>query len=89
MKRAEMIILNMKNGKIHLLKRCLIGNIRGRIAMTDKDIAFKAKADALKDAADIRMEQEKETAEIRCEAYRKGVDDVMNAYIEVRSEKDA
>ena len=57
--------------------------------MTDKDIAFKAKADALKDAADIRMEQEKETAEIRCEAYRTAVDDVMNAYIEVRSEKDA
>ena len=57
--------------------------------MTDKDTAFKAKADALKDAADIRMEQEKETAEIRCEAYRKGVDDVMNAYIEVRGEKDA
>lgn len=57
--------------------------------MSEKDIAFKAKADALKDAADIRMEQEKETAKIRCEAYRKGVDDVMNAYIEVRGEKDA
>lgn len=56
--------------------------------MSEKDIAFKAKADALKDAADIRMEQEKETAKIRCEAYRKGVDDVMNAYIEVRGEKD-
>ena len=57
--------------------------------MSEKDIVFKAKADALKDAADIRMEQEKETAEIRCKAYRKGVDDVMNAYIEVRGEKDA
>lgn len=64
LKRAEMIIQNRKNGKIHLLKRYLIGNIRGRTAMTDKDTAFKAKADALKDAADIRMEQEKETAEV-------------------------
>ena len=56
--------------------------------MTDKDIAFKAKVDALKEAADIRMEQEKETAEIRCEAYRRAVDDVMNTYIGVRGEQD-
>lgn len=56
--------------------------------MNEEDIAFKAKVDALKNAADIRMEQEKEIAKIRCDAYRKGVDDVMNAYIEVRSEKD-
>ena len=57
--------------------------------MTDKDTAFKAKVDALKEAARLNCMKEIREAEVAKTAYIRGIDDVMRAYIDARGEQDA
>ena len=57
--------------------------------MSEKDIAFKAKADALKEQARMNCMKEIREAEVAKTAYIRGIDDVMRAYIDVESGRDA
>ena len=57
--------------------------------MTDKDIAFKAKVDALKEAARLNCLKEIREAEVARTAYIRGIDDVMRAYIDSESDRNA
>ena len=57
--------------------------------MSEKDIVFKAKVDALKEQARMNGMKEIREAEVAKTAYIRGIDDVMRAYIDVESDRDA
>lgn len=56
--------------------------------MTDKDTAFKARMDALKEAARLQCEKDIHEAQIAKTAYIRAIEDVKRLYIDSESDRN-